>query len=139
MSIVLFISTIILNLAGVVFAATYIWLNSFSKITDLTSRNISILKITRTSMVLSLIFALLSCLLTNTGSIDSAINRATVLYSIIAISWLIVLLVCGIAMFVAFVSKSTFKDDLLRSIKKIFVVALTGAVFGMLLAWLLGC
>lgn len=138
MSIVLFISTIILNLAGVAFAATYIWLNSFSKITDLTSRNISILKITRTSMVLSLVFALLSCLLTNTGSIDSAINRATVLYSIIAISWLIVLLVCGIAMFVAFVSKSTFKDDLLRSIKKIFVVALTGAIFGMLLAWLLG-
>lgn len=137
MSIILFISTIILNLAGVAFAATYIWLNSFSKITDLTSRNVSILKITRTSMVLSFVFALLSCLLTNIGSVDSAINRANVLYSIIAISWLIVLLGCGIAMFVAFISKSTFKDNLLKSIKKIFVIALTGAIFGMLLAWLL--
>lgn len=138
MSVLLFISTIVLDLAGVAFAATYIWLNSFSKITDLASRNTSILKISRVSMVLSLVFALLSCLLTNSGTVDDAISRATILYSIIAISWLVVLLGCGVAMFIAFISKTTFKDSLLRSFKKIFSIAITGAIVGMILAWLLG-
>ena len=138
MSVLLFISTIVLDVAGVAFAATYIWLNAFSKITDLASRNTSILKISRASMLLSLVFALLSCLLTNSGIVDGAISRATILYSIIAISWLVVLLVCGVAMFIAFISKTTFKDGLLRSLKKIFSIAITGAVIGMILAWLLG-
>ena len=138
MSVLLFISTIVLDLAGVAFAATYIWLNSFSKITDLASRNTSILKISRVSMVLSLVFALLSCLLTNSGTVDGAISRATILYSIIAISWLVVLLGCGVAMYIAFISKTTFKDTLLQSFKKIFSIAITGAIVGMILAWLLG-
>lgn len=138
MSVLLFISTIVLDLAGVAFAATYIWLNSFSKITDLASRNTSILKISRVSMALSLVFALLSCLLTNSGTVDGAIRRANILYSIIAISWLVVLLGCGVAMFIAFISKTTFKDSLLQSFKKIFSIAITGAIVGMILAWLLG-
>lgn len=138
MSVLLFISTIVLDVTGVAFAATYIWLNSFSKITDLAARNTSILKISRASMLLSLVFALLSCLLTNSGTVDGAISRVTILYSIIAISWLVVLLVCGVAMFIAFISKTTFKDSLLRSFKKIISIAITGAVIGMILAWLLG-
>lgn len=138
MSIILSVSAIILNLAGVAFAATYIWLNAFSAITDLTARNAGILKITRTSMMSSLVFVLLSCLLTSVEDIENAINRATKLYSAIAISWLIVLLGCGAAMFVAFISKEKFKDDHLKSIKQIFVISLTGALLGMLLAWLLG-
>ena len=45
MSTIIYISTLVLNFAGVVFAGTYIWLNVFSKITDLADRNTSILKI----------------------------------------------------------------------------------------------
>ena len=138
MSVLLFISTIVLNLAGVAFAATYIWLNSFSKIADLSSRNTSILKISRASMILSIVFSLLSCLLTDSRTVDGAISRPTILYSIIAISWLVVILGCGIAMFIAFISKKTFKDSLLQSIKKIFTIAITGALAGMVLSWLLG-
>ena len=136
MSTIIYISTLVLNFAGVAFAGTYIWLNVFSKITDLADRNTSILKITKTSMILSMVFSLLSCLLSNTSVIDAAIQRTTSLYSIIAISWLVVLLVCGISMLCAFVSKSTYKRELTRSIRKIFNIALWGAIISLVLSWL---
>lgn len=136
MSTVLFVSTMILNFAGIAFAAVYVWLNVFSKITDLSDRNASVLKIARTSVILTLIFALLSCLLSNSGEIEAAIQRTTTLYSVIAISWLVVLLLCGIAMIFSLVSKKTFKAELAKSIKKIFVIALCGAIVAMVLSWL---
>ena len=137
MSTIIYISTLVLNFAGVAFAGTYIWLNVFSKITDLADRNTSILKITRTSMLLSMVFALLSCLLSNTSVIDAAIQRTASLYSIIAISWLVVVLVCGVSMLCAFVSKSTYKRELAGAIRKMFTVALWGAIIGLVLSWLL--
>lgn len=136
MSILLFITTIILDLAGLAFAGTYVWLNSFSSITDLKDRNIGILKITKASVAMSLIFALLSCLLSNGSSIESSISRATTLFSIIAISWLVVILGCGVALLFTFIKKAEFKADLLKSIKKIFVIALWGAIIGIVCAWL---
>lgn len=136
MSTVLYISTIVLNVTGVALSAIYIWLNAFSGITDLAVRNNSILKITRASMSLSLLFALLSCLLSNNNLIWEAISSTARLYSIIAISWLIVLLFCVIAMLFSFVSKAAFRADLSKSIRKIFVIALWGAIVGMVFAWL---
>lgn len=136
MSTVLYVSTMILNFAGIAFAAVYVWLNVFSKITDLSDRNASVLKITRTSVVLTMVFALLSCLLSNSGEIEAAIQRTTTLYTIVAISWLVVLLLCGIAMIFSLVSKKTFKAELAKSVKKIFVIALWGSIVAMVLSWL---
>jgi len=136
MSTVLFVSTIVLNFAGIAFAAVYVWLNVFSKITDLTERNANVLKITKVTVILTMVFALLSCLLSNTGEIDVAIQRTTTLYSLVAISWLIVILLCGIAMIFSLVSKKTFKTELVNSVKKIFVIALCGSIVSMVLSWL---
>jgi len=136
MSTVLYVSTMILNFAGIAFAAVYVWLNVFSKITDLSDRNASVLKITRTSVVLTMVFALLSCLLSNSGEIEAAIQRTTTLYTVVAISWLVVLLLCGIAMIFSLVSKKTFKAELAKSVKKIFVIALWGSIVAMVLSWL---
>lgn len=136
MSTVLYVSTMILNFAGIAFAAVYVWLNVFSKITDLSDRNASVLKITRTSVVLTMVFALLSCLLSNSGEIEAAIQRTTTLYTVVAISWLVVLLLCGIAMILSLVSKKTFKAELAKSVKKIFVIALWGSIVAMVLSWL---
>lgn len=136
MSTVLYVSTMILNFAGIAFAAVYVWLNVFSKITDLSDRNASVLKFTRTSVVLTMVFALLSCLLSNSGEIEAAIQRTTTLYTIVAISWLVVLLLCGIAMIFSLVSKKTFKAELAKSVKKIFVIALWGSIVAMVLSWL---
>lgn len=136
MSTVLVVSTMILNFAGIAFAAIYIWLNVFSTVIDLAERNASVLKITKISMVLSMVFALLSCLLTNTGDVEAAIARATMLYSVIAISWLAVLLLCGVAMFLSLVSKKTFRREITKSVKNIGIIALWGAVAGMVLSWL---
>lgn len=137
MSTIISISTVVLCLAGVVFSLVYIWLNTFSKITDLDSRNSSILKISRASMVLSLIFALLSCLLSDPGNVGDAISRSSKLYSFIAVSWLVVVFGCGISMLIALVSKTKYREGLLKSVKKIFSTALAGSIIGMLLAWLL--
>jgi hypothetical protein len=137
MSTIISISTVVLCLAGVVFSLVYIWLNTFSKITDLDSRNSSILKISRASMVLSLIFALLSCLLSDLGNVGDAISRSSKLYSFIAVSWLVVIFGCGISMLIALVSKTKYREGLLKSVKKIFSTALAGSIIGMLLAWLL--
>lgn len=137
MSTIISISTVVLCLAGVVFSLVYIWLNTFSKITDLDSRNSSILKISRASMVLSLIFALLSCLLSDLGTVGDAISRSSKLYSFIAVSWLVVIFGCGISMLIALVSKTKYREGLLKSVKKIFSTALAGSIIGMLLAWLL--
>lgn len=136
MSIVLFILTIIFCMAGVAFSFVYIWLNTFSSVTDLSSRNADILKMSVTSMVLSPIFALLACLLANSGGVDKAIARTSVLYFIIAISWLAVILGCGISMLVTYSSKHRFKEGLLKSIKKIFSIAIIGFIIGAILAWL---
>jgi len=136
MSTALYVSTMILNFAGIAFAAVYVWLNVFSKITDLSDRNASVLKITRTSVVLTMVFALLSCLLSNSGEIEAAIQRTTTLYTVVAISWLVVLLLCGIAMIFSLVSKKTFKAELAKSVKKIFVIALWGSIVAMVLSWL---
>ena len=137
MSTIISISTVVLCLAGVVFSLVYIWLNTFSKITDLDSRNSSTLKISRASMVLSLIFALLSCLLSDLGNVGDAISRSSKLYSFIAVSWLVVIFGCGISMLIALVSKTKYREGLLKSVKKIFSTALAGSIIGMLLAWLL--
>lgn len=136
MSTVLYVSTMILNFAGIAFAAVYVWLNVFSKITDLSDRNASVLKITRTSVVLTMVFTLLSCLLSNSGEIETAIQRTTTLYTVVAISWLVVLLLCGIAMIFSLVSRKTFKPELAKSVKKIFIIALWGSIVAMVLSWL---
>ncbi len=135
MSTILFIATLVLNLAGIVFSAVYIWLNVFSHITDLAERNRGILKITRASMYLSLVFALLSCLLSDNAVIAEAIKSTGTLYTVIAISWLAVLFLCGVAMLFSFLSKSTFKRDLMATVKKIFTVSLTGSIIAVVLTW----
>ena len=137
MTMILFYSTIVICGAGALFSIIYLWLNTFSKITDLEPRNASILKIARTSMGLSLIFALLTCLLSDPGNVVAAIGLTSRLYSIIAITWLVVILLCGISMLIALVSKADYRVDLLGSINKVFSNALAGAVIGMILAWLL--
>lgn len=136
MSKILFVSTLVLNFSGVIFALVYIWLNVFSRITDLEDRNASIIKITKTSMVLSMIFAFLSCLISNVDAIGFAIQQTTKLYSIMAISWLIVLLICGLAMLYAIVIKASFRKELVQTIKMIFKIALWGSIISMILAWL---
>ena len=136
MSTILFISTLVLNLACIAFSGVYVWLNAFSKITDLADRNKSILRITSVSMAVTMLFAFLSCLLSKSGEIEAAIQRTTTLYGLIAVSWLIVLVLCGAAMIFSLVSKKEFRKDLVTSVKSIFIIALCGAVAAMVFSWL---
>ena len=136
MLIVILISTILLDISGIAFSLLYLWLNIFSKYTDLDERNKSILKIAKTTMVLSMIFALLSCLLANNLNVASNIARTSLLYAVIAISWLVVLLACGGAMLYRNLSKKEFSSEIGQTTKQIFVIALPGAIIGFVLSWL---
>ena len=133
---VLFLSTILLAVSGVAFSFVYLWLNVFSKYSDLAERNKNILKISQATMVLSMVFALLSCLLSNTTAIEDAISKTALQYAIIAISWLVVLLACGAALLYISISKKTFKAEVSSAIKKIFKIALPGAIVGLIFSWL---
>ena len=138
MTVLLFISTMILAFAGTAFSTLYLWMNLFSKKTDLKARNESILKFVRASMALSIVAAFLSCLLTDSGSIDAALSGVHSLFSIITICWLVVSLECCAALFVALVSKTRYTSEIYKTIKSIFSIALVGALLGILFAWLIG-
>lgn len=138
MSKILYFSTIALNISGVVFSLVYIGLNLFSKAGDVSVRSETSLKIIKASVTWSLIFAFLSCLFLNTRVVSEAIARTSKLYSTIAVSWLAVILVCGVSMLLMLASRKAIRSGLLQAIKKLFSVAMTGAIIAMLLSWLLG-
>lgn len=136
MSTLLFVFTIILNVAGFVFAGIYIWLNLFSGISDLETRNASALRIIRFAALLTLGVALLSCLLAGAGTVDSVIARTAGLYAFVAVTWLLVLLVSGGAIGYMLISKKTFLPSLSKAMKKLLVVSLWATGAAVLLSWL---
>lgn len=137
MSTVLYISTLVLCFSGIAFSFLCIWLNTFSKVSDIKSRSAGMLKIIGTSMVLSIVFAFLSCLINDSDNTERAIEKLSELYAIIAVDWLVVIVGCGIAMLITFVSKTKYRKETIKSIKRVFLIALIGGLLGMVLSWLL--
>jgi len=136
MTSVLHISATVLNFAGAAFAAIYIWMNTFSKLTDVDMRNASTLKLAKSSMILSMVFALLACLFSKNIEVAEAIARATGFYRMSAITWFAVFGLCGFAMIYAVLSKSTFRRTLTETLKKMFSLSLWGGIIAILLSWL---
>lgn len=134
---ILYISTLALNYSAIVFSLVYIWINIFSKISDVSERSTNIYKITKAAMWMSILFALATCLFTRSDDAYMATYRASKLYSNISISWLIVLFCYGIAMLCLFVSKKKFSTVIAKSLKNIFKISMTGASISILLSWLL--
>mgnify|MGYP004688330133 CR=1 FL=1 len=136
MSTVIYLSTILLDISGVLFSFLFLWLNAFTDYSDLPTRNKNILKTSKTSMILSMIFALLTCLLSKSESIEESISKTATLYTIIAISWLVVLLACGIVLMYLSIIKRSFKADVSLALKQVFKNALPGAIIGLFMSWL---
>lgn len=135
MTIILFVATLVLNLSGVLFSGVYLWINLSRRYTDLSDRNENVLKITRVSLVTSLAFSFLSCLLAD-ASLIAAFSRTVLLYSVIMITWLAVIVACGIVMLLTLISKDRYSPDVSRAVKKLFRIALPGAIFALILTWL---
>lgn len=135
-STILFAATIVLIAAGFIFSLLYIWLNATASRTDLDTRNTGIRKVCKTTMVLSLISSLLCCLLSKSDSIDKAISQAHLLYTVIAISWMAVLLASGIGFFIVSASKRAYKPAYSKEIKKLIPIAVFGVILGVVFAWL---
>ena len=137
MSTIIHVSSVVLCLVGVIFSLVYVWMNAVTEFIDIEDRNASMLEITKKSMIFSFVFTLLACLFVNVDDVGNAICRASKTYSLYTVCWLVVILECGISMFVALVSKKKHRRRVLKSIKRIFSNALVGAIVGILLSWLL--
>lgn len=133
---ILFYSTLVLNFAGVIFSCIYLWINLDNSFLYLADRNAKIIKITKTSMIISIIFGFLTCLLSDSVSIEAAIEKSALLFTIISISWLVVLVGCGIVMLFTVISKTTYRESTARAIKSLFTIALPGAIICLVLTWL---
>lgn len=136
MTSVLFYATHALNLAGLVFAGLYLLLNTVFRLPDLTSRNPGILRITKSALWMSLLSAFLSCLLADPQFVCDILDRTAKLYAAISVTWLAVLLACGITMLFSFASRTAYKKDHAVVIGKLIQIALRGAVPALLLNWL---
>lgn len=133
---ILFFATLVLNLAGFLFAGVFLWINFFGSYTDLSDRNASALKISKVSMITSIAFAFLTCLLTEASEVTKAISKSALLYSIIAITWLVVIMACGTVMLLSVLSKKYYKPEISRSTKQLFKIALPGSIICLFLTWL---
>ena len=133
---ILYYSALIINFAGIAFALVYLILNIFTRISDMSERNAAMLKISKVSMGLAIGFAFLSCLLSDPAEIESALILTNQTFTIIAISWLVIIALCGLAMLVLLIIKKRFTAALTSIIKRIFVIALTGVIISLALTWL---
>ena len=139
MTTILFIFTIVLVVSGSAFAITHMWLSLFSSVTiDVGARKKTCVSFAKWSMILSLLFALLSCLLSKTGASDEAIDRTSTLYTVIAINWLVVFFLSTVSIIIASVAKARYRADAAKDIKKVLVVSVFGFLIAALLAWALG-
>ena len=130
-------SGLVLQFACVLFASIHIWLNIFSRDSDLPSKLTTIWQAIKTTMIMALVFVFLPCLLSYTETIEQQIAYSSYAYSIVSISWLFVILECGIAVLISVISKSAYKATLTNDIQKVFRIALIGTILSMILSWLL--
>ena len=133
---ILFYCTLVLNFAGFIFAGVLLWINMSGRYSDLTDRSANAIKIARVSMITSIVFALLTSLLSESADVAASISRTSLLYSIIAITWLAVILACGIVMLLSVISKKYYKAEVSLAVKNLFKIALPAAIVCLVLTWL---
>ena len=133
---ILFCATLVLNFVGFLFAIVFLWINIFGRYTDLADRNTSTLRISRASMIISIVFAILTCLLSESTEVTKAISRSALLCCIIAITWLVVILICGIALLINVISKKHYKPEISSATKQLFKTALPCSIICLVLTWL---
>ena len=137
MTALLFILTVILTIFSVACSVIFLWLNNFSTRSDISSRNKSLKGMMKITMFSSEITALLTGLLSNSESIDKAIQSTVSLYFIIAISMLVVILISGIVLIYRFITKKSYPEGTSSGVSNIIKIATIGVAISLVLAWLL--
>lgn len=137
MTMILFVATLVLDLAALVFSAVYLLISANNGIVDAADRKKSALTVIKAAMIASSVSAFLTCLLADGKVVAEAISMAALLYSILAVTWLVVLLGCGVLLLIALVSKRRFSPNLGHSVRGLLKYAVIGAGVGLLLSWLL--
>lgn len=133
---ILYYSTYVLHFSGIAFSLVYLVINLFTHMSDLSDRNQAILRIVKLSMGLSIGFAFASSLLSDPEFLEEALIKTTSALSVIAISWLSVLVLCGVSMLVLLLLKRRYRSATSGAIRRIFKIALIGAIIALILIWL---
>lgn len=137
MTTIMFIATLVLGLAAVVFSAVYLFVSASDSITEAADRRRSALTVVKAAMIASSVSAFLTSLLADSKDVAQAISASALLYSILAVAWLAVLLGCGVVLLMAILSKRRFDATLGRSVRGLLKYAVIGAGVCLLLSWLL--
>ena len=137
MSSMLSFASIALTAFGILFTLIYLCLQLLGPAAD-PKRSRGLLRSMRNAVLLSLLFAFLSFLLGKELSPAEAVRSLSRLYSVITVCWLAAALLCGVAAALSFISRTAYRDERVQAIRRAFVNAVFGAVFGGALTWLLG-
>ncbi len=137
MSILLFVITVALTAFSVISSVIFLWINNFSSRLDAESRNKGIKHMMRITMIAAMVSALLTGLLSDSGTVEAAISSTVTLYFIIAISMLSVILLSAAVLIYRFISSRHYSSGTSSGISQIITVSAIGAAVSLVLAWLL--
>ena len=137
MSLLLFILTVSLIVLSVASAIIFLWLNNFSTIIDIHLRNKSMLGMMRITMIASMVTALLTGLLSDSAAVEAAIQSTVTLYFAIAISMLVLIILCCIVLIYRSVARESYSDRTSSGVSGIIKTATIGAAISLVLAWFL--
>lgn len=133
----LVLATMVMGASGVMLALICVFINTFSRLPDLADRNVSIVRMIKISVLCTLLFALISCLVADAGMIYETIESVAYTYMLISISWLVIMLVGGIALVGILISRSRFERNRAKALSKIMTIAFWTMLLAMVFAYLL--
>ncbi len=137
MTVLLYVSTIILTVVAVICALIFLWINNFSIRADVNPRNKSLKTMMKLSLVFAMITALLTGLLSNADAVEQSINDTVTLYFVIAISMLVVILFSCVVLMYRLITRRAYSEKTSFGVAQVIRVAAAGATISLILAWLL--
>lgn len=133
---VLFALVLILNFFGIIVCAIYIVTNTFFGYNNQIVRNETMLKISRLSMIFSLVFSLLAAFFSENSSAEVIMERVHTLFLIIGVSWVTTAVICGIVMMVTLIVKKYYSDENSIILRKVLILSAIGASIALFMTWL---
>ena len=137
MSVLFFVITIILIAISVACSVIFLWLNNFSTRSDIYHRNTSVRTMMQITMIAAMVTTLLSGFLSNSKSVEQAIQMMVTLYFIIAISMLVVILLSCIVLIYRFIARDSYPAGTSSGVLVIIITSTIGALISLIFAWFL--
>ena len=137
MSVLLYILTIILCFTGVGYSLVYLWLNSFSSQEDDKDRNAYLIGSIKGTMILSMIFILVTGMITKGKTVPDVVDGVSSFYTLEAIVLLSLTLVGTLTLMFLYLLKRFYTIDRVRAVRRFIRIAVVLSVITILLSWII--